>query len=215
MRAVPVSHSHYFDPEPGARSKPRRVPLVLPDLAIELRSDSAIFSPDRVDPGTKLLLLEGPEPVSDHGPLLDLGCGYGPVALTLALRSPEAQVVAIDINERARQLCQANAEALGVADRVLVAAPDEVDPALRFGQIWSNPPIRIGKTALHNLLREWLGRLADEGSAHLVVSKHLGADSLARWLGTEGYEVTRRGSRMGYRLLDVAAIDSAAPQGPE
>lgn len=169
-----------------------------------------MFSPNRVDPGTKLLLLEGPEPIPDRGPLLDLGCGYGPIAIALALRAPTAQIFAVDVNERARQLCVENAEAHGVADRVIVAAPDDVDPNLRFSQIWSNPPIRIGKAALHHLLSGWLDRLAPSGSAHLVVSKHLGADSLARWLATVGYSVTRRGSRMGYRLLDVVPRTGAS-----
>lgn len=199
---MPVSH--YFDPQPEARSRPREVSLVLPDITVRLQTDAAVFSPTRVDPGTKLLLLEGPEPDARRGPLLDLGCGYGPIAVTLALRSPQATVVAVDVNERARQLCRANTEAAGVADRVVVKAPDEVDPDLRFGQIWSNPPIRIGKPAMHELLLSWLERLDPEGSAHLVVSKHLGSDSLARWLQNQDFAVARRGSRMGYRLLDVA-----------
>ena len=202
MRA-PVSPSHYFDETPDTPSREREVRLVLPDLSVRLRTDASVFSADRIDPGTKLLLLEGPEPSAEHGPLLDLGCGYGPIAVTLAVRCPEANVVAVDVNERARALCRANAEALGVGDRVRVSAPDEVDPHLRFGQIWSNPPIRIGKAALHELLSSWLGRLHPDGSAHLVVSKHLGADSLATWLTTEGMGVSRRRSRMGYRLLDV------------
>jgi 16S rRNA (guanine1207-N2)-methyltransferase len=199
-----VSPSHYFDETPDTPSRAREVRLVLPDLSVRLGTDASVFSADRIDPGTKLLLLEGPEPTAEHGPLLDLGCGYGPIAVTLAVRCPEATVVAVDVNERARELCRANAEALGVGDRVRVQAPDEVDPDLRFGQIWSNPPIRIGKAALHDLLTRWLGRLHPSGSAHLVVSKHLGADSLATWLGSQGMKVSRRRSRMGYRLLDVS-----------
>lgn len=200
-----MTSSHYFDESPDAASKPRTVRLVLPDVSLRLRTDSAVFSPDRVDPGTKLLLLEGPEARADVGPLLDLGAGYGAIAITLALRCPDAEVVAVEVNERARLLCRENAEAAGVADRVMVATPDEVDPAVRFSQIWSNPPIRIGKAALHQMLISWLGRLHPDGSAHIVVSKHLGADSLSRWLAAQGHAVERRGSRMGYRLLDVAA----------
>lgn len=198
-----MSSGHYFDEEPGARSRPREVSLVLPDLSLRFETDTGVFSTDRVDPGTKLLLLEGPHPDTEHGPLLDLGCGYGAIAVTLALRCPEATVWAVDLNQRALELCRRNADRLGVGDRVVVCSPGDVDPGLVFGQIWSNPPIRIGKTALHDLLHHWLSRLHPDSQAHLVVSRHLGADSLARWLDLEGYSVTRRGSRMGYRLLDV------------
>lgn len=198
-----MSSGQYFESEPGARSRPRDVSLVLPDLSLRLETDTGVFSTDRVDPGTKLLLLEGPHPDAGHGPLLDLGCGYGAIAVTLALRCPEATVWAVDINRRGLELCRRNADRHGVGDRVVVCSPGDVDPGVVFGQIWSNPPIRIGKPALHELLHHWLSRLHPDSSAHLVVSRHLGADSLARWLDLQGYSVTRRGSRMGYRLLDV------------
>jgi 16S rRNA (guanine1207-N2)-methyltransferase len=162
-----------------------------------------VFSTDAVDAGTKYLLLEGPEPPA-AGDLLDLGCGYGPIALTLARRAPAATVWAVDVNERARDLCRANAEQLGLAN-VRVAAPDEVPGAVRFAAIWSNPPIRIGKAPLHDLLAGWLGRLTEGGWAALVVSKHLGSDSLAGWLGGQGWAVERLGSRQGYRILRVSA----------
>ena len=208
-----MSSGHYFDPDPGSVSRPRRVTLHLPDLSLELATDSGVFSADQIDAGTKLLLLDGPEPSDSAGPLLDLGCGYGPIAITLARRCPTAQVWAIDVNERARQLCVQNAASAGVSDRVHVARPDDVPASVQFGQIWSNPPIRIGKTPLHELLIRWLKRLDPDGSAHLVVQKHLGADSLARWLEGEGFRTERRVSRMGYRLLDVTpAPDQDEPK---
>lgn len=159
-----------------------------------------MFSPDRIDPGTRLLLRGGPAPRSD-GTIVDLGCGYGPIAVTLAMRSPRARVVAVDVNERARALCATNAAAAGV--RVEVLAPDEVPPDLAVDELWSNPPIRIGKAALHELLSGWLRRLAPDGRAHLVVGRNLGADSLAAWLRDEGWQVERRRSAQGYRLLTV------------
>lgn len=147
------------------------------------------------------MLLEAPPPAAS-GDLLDLGCGYGPLALALARRSPGATIWAVDVNRRARALTTANAAAAGLAN-VRVCAPDEVPGGVRFATIWSNPPIRIGKNALHDLLRTWLGRLAPDGAAILVVQKHLGADSLARWLDEQGHPTTRLRSRAGYRLLDV------------
>ncbi len=193
---------HYFDDDPAAPSDPRSVPLVLPDLAVALTADAGVFSGSAVDPGTRLLLLDGPPPPAD-GDLLDLGCGYGPIAVALARRSPKATVWAVDVNRRALALTTANAEAAGCTN-VRVAAPEDVPADVRFTAIWSNPPIRIGKEALHELLLRWLPRLVPDGRAVLVVQKHLGADSLARWLGSVGHPTVRLGSRMGYRLLSVA-----------
>ena len=195
--------SHYFDADPTVPSAPRTVPLVLPDLAVELTTDTGVFGRDAVDRGTRLLLLEGPPPPTS-GDLLDLGCGYGPITVALATRAPQATVWGVDVNPRARALTAANAEAAGCTN-VRVAAPDAVPTDVRLAAIWSNPPIRIGKAALHDLLLHWLGRLAPGGTAVLVVQKHLGADSLARWLEEAGHPTERLSSRMGYRLLAVAA----------
>lgn len=199
--AADAQQPHYFSPAPATPSRPSTVRLDLPDLSLQLRTDRGVFSGGRIDPGTKLLLLEAPPP-PDAGDVLDLGCGYGPIALTLATRAPHATVWAVDVNERALSLTRANAEAAGL-DNVRVAAPDAVPADVRFGAIWSNPPVRVGKAALHGLLDRWLPRLDAGGSALLVVQKHLGADSLHRWLQDQGWRVERRTSRMGYRLLAV------------
>jgi len=180
------------------------VPLLLPDVDLVLTTDRGVFSADRLDRGTRYLLLDGPPPPDGPVDLLDLGCGYGPIACALSARSPEARVWAVDVNERARDLCRANARNAGL-DNVEVVAPDEVPDDVRFDGLWSNPPIRIGKAALHDLLATWLGRLRPGAAAHLVVQRHLGADSLARWLDERGWTTSRRGSRKGFRLLDVAA----------
>lgn len=175
---------------------------------IHLKTDAGVFSGDRVDPGTRALLVEGPPLPSDRPAVLaDVGCGYGPIAVALAKRAgPDSTVWAVDVNERARHLCQANAEANDVADQVRVVAPEEVPDDLVVDQMWSNPPIRVGKAALHDLLATWLGRLRPgSGTAALVVQKHLGADSLARWLIGEGWATERLASRAGYRILSVRA----------
>ncbi len=192
---------HYFSPSPGAPSRPSTVRLDLPDLSLALQADRGVFSAGRIDPGTKVLLLEAPSPPA-AGDLLDLGCGYGPIALTLATRSPRATVWAVDVNERALDLTRANAAAAGLAN-VRVSTPDAVPAEVRFAAIWSNPPVRVGKAVLHDLLGMWLPRLGDDGRAVLVVQKHLGADSLHRWLQQQGWQVERRTSRMAYRVLDV------------
>jgi 16S rRNA (guanine1207-N2)-methyltransferase len=145
--------------------------------------------------------LEAPAP-PPSGTFVDLGCGYGPIACTLAARAPQAAVWAVDVNERALDLCRANAADLGLGN-LTVAHVDAAPADLSVDLLWSNPPIRIGKAALHALLLTWLGRLADDGTAVLVVQKHLGADSLQAWLTEQGWPATRIGSRAGYRLLQV------------
>lgn len=202
--------SHYFDPAPTAPSSPGRVVLHLPGWQVDLAVDRGVFSASGVDPGTLELLRAGVgEPAggpSSTGPLLDLGCGYGPIAVTLARRFPHATVWAVDVNTRALELTEANAASLGMQGRVRTARPGDVPAEARFDGIWSNPPIRVGKEALHELLMEWLPRLRPEASAWMVVQRHLGADSLAKWLTGEGWPVRRLGSRKGYRLLQVGPV---------
>lgn len=200
-RAEDQAPGHYFSSAPPSQSRPREFRLVLPDRTLDLVTDSGVFSPDRVDPGTKLLLSE--LPALAHGPVVDLGCGYGPIACTVALRHPELEVVAVDVNERARELCRLNADRLGAKVRVL--DPAEVPASTTVGTIVSNPPIRIGKRALHSLLLDWMARLGPDGSTYLVVNKNLGADSLTRWLEGRGHDVERLRSRQGYRILRVSA----------
>ncbi len=204
---------HYFSARPDADSQPRTVELHLPDVSLTLTTDRGVFARGGVDPGTKLLLLHGPAPVGTDSSLLDLGCGYGAIALTLARRNPNATIWAVDLNERARELCRRNATDNGLAN-VTVAGPKDVPADLRFDRIWSNPPIRIGKAALHQLLDHWFERLRTGGTAHLVVQKHLGSDSLHRWLDRSGWATTRRKSQSAYRLLDVSArepVNEVAP----
>jgi 16S rRNA (guanine1207-N2)-methyltransferase len=199
---------HYFSPQPGAPHRPGLVRVVLPDVYLELATDAGVFSPGRLDPGTRLLLDSSPPPPSS-GDLLDLGCGYGPIACVLAKRSPGATVWAVDVNERALELCARNAATAGLPN-VRCVTPDDPSVPPRLAGIWSNPPVRIGKAALHDLLSAWLGRLTDGGQAYLVAGRNLGADSLHRWLAEQGWKVRRRAARSGYRLLQVEFLPERA-----
>jgi len=191
---------HYFDESPGVASETRRVDVTLPDTAFVMETDRGVFSHGHLDTATSLLL-RADLPLAASGDLLDLGCGSGAIALTMALRAPGATVWAVDTNERARRLTARNAAGNDVGN-VRVCSPDEVPADVRFATIWSNPPIRIGKAALHELLGRWLGRLdGDDSTAALVVQKHLGADSLQRWLVGQGYDCERVASKSGFRLL--------------
>lgn len=200
--------SHYFDAEPSAASNRQTIELALADAFLELTTDAGVFSGARVDPGTRYLLQEAPPVPTGTSSILDLGCGYGPIALTMAKRAPEAAVWGIDVNDRALGLARENASANRVTN-VTFGHAAAVPPDRSFDLIVSNPPIRIGKSALHELLAAWMPRLTPTGRAWMVVQKHLGSDSLAAWMTGQGWPTTRLGSRKGYRILETTIGDPA------
>lgn len=189
----------YFAEQPAAPSSPAPARLDVGGLSLTVTTDSGVFSRGRLDKGTRVLLEHVPEP-EQGGDLLDLGCGWGPISLWLATVRRRSTVWAVDVNERALSLVRANAAAAGLAN-VRACRPDEVPDDVVFAGMWSNPPIRSGKAALHELLSAWLPRVA--GPSYLVVAKNLGSDSLARWLGEQGYTVSRLSSNAGFRVLEV------------
>ena len=192
---------HYFTDSPAATDAERRpLDVTLAGREVTVETAGGTFSPTGLDKATAILLDTVPQPPS-AADLLDIGCGWGPIALTLALRAPEATVWAVDVTERALDLTRRNAAALGLTN-VRTARPDEVPAHLPFAAIWSNPPIRIGKPAVHELLRTWLPRLAPGADAHLVIGKNLGADGYQRWISTDlGLPTERVASSKGFRVL--------------
>lgn len=197
--------SHYFDVDDAELERlgslPRDVTWTTHGTTITATSDRGVFSYRRLDRGTSVLFDLVPTP-PPSGTFLDLGCGWGAIALTLASLSPASKVFAVDVNPRATHLAERNAARLGL-DNLRVSQPDDVHPGITFDLIWSNPPIRVGKDALHGILDTWLNRLAVNGEAYLVVQKNLGSDSLADWLRRKGFAVERIGSRKGFRVLRV------------
>lgn len=195
---------HYFTAQPSGEFVAKPLTVTLAGRPVELVTAGGVFSPGGLDVGTQALLTHVPAP-PPSGDLLDLGCGWGPIALTLALASPHATVWAVDVNERALELTRRNAAALGL-ENVRAVAPDDVPDDVRFMTIWSNPPIRVGKNELHSLLDRWLPRLRERADAWLVVSRNLGSDSLHRWMddryaGT--LTVSRAATHKGFRVLRV------------
>ena len=203
-RMVGVTADHYFSAEPAAPAKRSRIAFTAAGRSYDLAVAAGVFSAGRLDPGTAVLLRKGDLPTAaTTGRLLDLGCGYGPIACVLATEAPQAVVHAVDVNSRARELTALNAEKLGLAPRVRVAAPDEVPADVTFDEIWSNPPTHVGKAELHALLERWLPRLAPEGVAWLVINRNLGGDSLHTRLEGLDWVVERTASQRGFRVLKV------------
>jgi 16S rRNA (guanine1207-N2)-methyltransferase len=197
-----MAEEHYFSSTPRSEPARRVIHARIAGAVRELETAAGVFSPDRVDTGTGVLLASVPPP-PPGGALLDLGCGWGPISLTLALESPRAEVWAVDVNERALDLVRRNAERLGI-ENIRTATPDAVPEEVRFLTVWSNPPIRVGKNELHGMLRRWLPRLETGSDAWLVVARNLGSDSLQRWLQAEfpaDLLVTRAATNKGFRVL--------------
>ncbi|WP_207457583.1 class I SAM-dependent methyltransferase [Herbiconiux sp. SYSU D00978] len=197
-----MSGEHYFSGSPTSAPAYRRISVSLAGAVREVTTAAGVFSPERLDVGTQVLLSSVPEP-PPGGHLLDLGCGWGPIALTLALESPRATVWAVDVNERALDLVRRNAESLGL-DNVNAVTPDDVPEDVRFMTIWSNPPIRVGKNELHAMLEHWVPRLEPGCDGWLVVARNLGSDSLHRWLQSTlpaDFQVLRAATNKGYRVL--------------
>ena len=211
-----MTGEHYFSANPQAAARATAVVVPIGGRELRLRASGGVFSADRLDPGTAVLLrkaeLPGP---AETGALLDLGCGYGPITCALATLAPQATVYGVDVNTRALELARANADELGLGDRVVVGTPDEIPAAVRFAQLWSNPPIRVGKEELHALLLRWLPRLTADGVAWLVVARHLGGDSLAEWLRGQEYTVVKHASQQGFRVLRVQPNKSGDENAPD
>ena len=195
-----MSSDHYFSPSPRSDFSTRTIRARLAGRELDLLTSAGVFSPEHLDQGTRVLLDEVPAPPA-QGHLLDLGAGWGPIAISLALQAPDATVWAVDVNERALELVRRNRARLGLTN-VNAVLPADVPDDVRFATIWSNPPIRVGKQELHAMLEHWLPRLEDDATAWLVVAKHLGAESLQRWIAEAlDLDVARAANSKGFRVL--------------
>ena len=192
---------HYFSADPSVPFRRESVTAEVWGRSFTFTSGAGVFSRGHLDHATAVLFRETEPPGS--GRILDLGCGYGVIGLAIAAASPDTVVTGVDVNERALLLARENAAALGLEDRFTACLPHEVPDAATYDEIWSNPPIRIGKPALHALLLSWLPRLVPGGRAVMVVGKNLGADSLQRWLIEQGHPTERVASAKGFRVLEV------------
>lgn len=197
-----MSSDHYFSATPASADERRIITVELNGQKYQVQTASGTFSPTGLDKGTAVLLEHVPAP---RGTVLDIGCGWGPIAMTAALQNPDSKVYGVEVNERSIDLARLNAQALGL-ENLSISGPDGIEDDLQFDTIWSNPPIRIGKDALHELLLKWLPRLAPGGEAWMVVQKNLGSDSLQKWLVGQlptDWSVTRETSSKGFRILKV------------
>jgi 16S rRNA (guanine1207-N2)-methyltransferase len=192
---------HYFSADPSVPFRRESFECEVWGRRLRFDTGAGVFSRGHLDHATAVLFRETEPPSS--GRILDLGCGYGVIGLAIAAASPDAVVTGVDVNERAVLLANENAASLGLAGRFTACVPGAVPDDATYDEIWSNPPIRIGKQALHELLLSWLARLVPGGRMVMVVGKNLGADSLQRWLIERGYPTERLASAKGFRVLEA------------
>lgn len=206
-----MGSDHYFTATPASPENLRTIRVTLAGRDVDVVTAGGVFSPDHIDAGTAVLLANTPMP-PQGGHLLDIGCGWGPISLSMAMEAPHATVWAVDVNERALDLTRRNAASLGL-ENVNAVTPQDVPADIAFRAIRSNPPIRVGKDQLHGLLETWIPRLDERSDAHLVVSRNLGSDSLQRWLAAtfeRGYSVHRVATGRGFRVIKVRRRGAAA-----
>lgn len=198
-----MSHEHYFSADPSAPAKLTEVEIEVGGHVLKLSASSGTFSSERLDPGTRVLLGLW-ELFPTDGIVLDLGCGWGPIGLSIAKLQPATEVIGVDVNQRSVELANANAKRNGLAN-FSACLDKDLDANLEIDHIWSNPPIRIGKENLHDLLRNYLSRLKPTGDAYLVVQKQLGAESLQRWIAQQWpeREVTKVENSKGFRVIRI------------
>ncbi len=198
-----MSQEHYFSASPDSQAALKDITFRVGERQFAVQAASGTFSASKLDPGTSVLLSKFEEFPSE-GNVLDLGCGWGPISLAIASFHPDTKIWALDVNTRSLDLARSNATKLGLGN-IEVVTSEQIPAELRFDAIWSNPPIRIGKAALHDLLKTWLPRLESGGRAMLVVQKQLGADSLLAWIQAEFPDLTasRFSTDKGFRILEV------------
>ena len=192
---------HYFSADPSVPFERERFTAELWGHELTLDSGSGVFSRGHLDHATAVLFRELEPPV--QGQFLDLGCGYGVIGLAIARAVPLASVIGVDVNERALLLANDNARAAGLHSRFVACTPEQVPGDQVFDEIWSNPPIRIGKEALRELLLTWLPRLSPAGRMVMVIGKNLGSDSMQRWLTDQEWPTERLASSKRFRVLET------------
>ena len=202
-----TSGEQYFSTNPNSLDLRRTLQVDLRGKEVSVQVSNGVFSSSKLDLGTAVLLKHAPQP-PENGRFFDIGCGWGAISLALGFESPNAQIYAVDVNERALELTDINAKNAGLNNihTYLVEDALKEDALKDIDLIWSNPPIRVGKDVLHNILLTWLPRLKVGGAAYLVVQKNLGSDSLIPWLSKnlgEDFSVEKYASSKGYRIIEV------------
>ncbi|MFC5369904.1 class I SAM-dependent methyltransferase [Arcanobacterium bovis] len=201
-------NDHYFSTQPSTAGNDHQFDLAIRGRNYQIRTQDGVFSAHGLDKGSAVFLSKVPQPdLGPHSLAVDLGCGWGPITLALASEAPHSTVLGVDVNERSMNLARENADQAQLSNVTIEESTAALSRLRQEGRtidlLWSNPPIRIGKAELHQLLSNWFALLSSDGVAYIVVQKNLGADSLARWITEQGYTVQKVGSAKGFRVFEI------------
>ena len=192
---------YYFDDNPASSSEIREIKFTLFDKEYTYYTDNGVFSKSRIDEGSyiflKILL-----PLHLTGNILDLGCGYGPIGLTIAQNSLEARLTLADINSRALALASKSSAKLNLTNRVTCLHSDIYEKIEGpYDSIVVNPPIRAGKVVTYSMYEGARQRLIDGGSLYVVIRKKQGAESAFKYLETLFENVSVLHKEKGYWVI--------------
>lgn len=197
-------NDHYYSRTQNVTSNPKHLHVKIKDYSLQFKSDSGVFSKNDVDFGTRLLLemFELPE---TQGPLLDVGCGYGPIGLTVAKLCPDTEVHMVDVNQRALSLAEENAQLNQITNVKIYESDRLLGVSERsFAAIITNPPIRAGKQIVHDIFSQAADHLLPSGQLWVVIQKKQGAPSAIKKLEMlyESVEVVKKSK--GYFVIKAS-----------
>jgi 16S rRNA (guanine1207-N2)-methyltransferase len=198
---VSLLTEHYYSRIQKVESDPKYWDYTLRNASFRFKTDNGVFSKKEVDFGSRLLI-ESFEMPSLEGPVLDVGCGYGPIGLAIAKGNLERTIHMIDVNERAIDLAKENAE----LNRIQNVAIYESDRLLnveekKFVAILTNPPIRAGKKTVHDIFEQSYDHLVSQGELWVVIQKKQGAPSAIEKLNEMFSAVETIDKSKGYFII--------------
>lgn len=194
---------HYYSSQPSSESNRKKINVKLGKDDFTLLTDAGVFSKDKVDTGSKVLIEAAQNTSFPEGNLLDLGCGYGVVGLALAKKFSKREIEMVDVNERALSLSKDNAHLNQVKNvKIYQSNIFEEIQNKKFAGIISNPPIRAGKKVVHQILSEAYNHLRDGGKLQIVIQRKQGAPSAKKKMKEVFGNVERIELKKGYWVLE-------------
>ena len=195
-------NDHYYTRDPQSASRPAECAFTYRGIDLTFRTDAGVFSRGEVDTGTRVLLEALPEEM--HGEILDLGCGWGAIGISVARKWPETRVTMADVNTRALELTRENAKRNRA--EVICAESDGMAAfqGKAFDAVVTNPPIRAGKQVIYRMFADAAEALKPDGALYLVIRKQQGAESCIRYLQTIYASVEKLDRSGGFWVLKAS-----------
>lgn len=194
---------HYYSTKPTSESDRKKMKTTIGGYDFVLMTDSGVFSKNKIDTGSEVLIKAAQESDFPAGKILDLGCGYGTIGLTLAKSFPDRTIEMVDVNERALELSQDNATLNEIKNVEIYSSNifTSIEEGKEYAAIISNPPIRAGKKVVHQILEESYNHLVDGGKLQIVIQKKQGAPSAQKKMEEVFGNVERISLEKGYWVL--------------